>query len=80
MGVIQYVLQLRKREQDDSLMSVLFPLGQHSVRVTSQERFRGEERLMTFLDDVYVVCASDWNGTVFFNAEQELRTRVHNQL
>ena len=35
---------------------------------------------MTFLDDVYVVCASDKNGIVFSNAEQELRTRVHNQL
>ena len=79
IGVIQYILQLAKREQDDSLMSMLFLLGQHSVRMTSQERLTGEERLMTFLDDVYVVCGSDWNGIVFFNAEHELRTRVHNQ-
>ena len=49
-------------EQGDPLMPMLFSLVQHRALVASQERFRGEERLRAFLDDVHVVCAPDTCG------------------
>ena len=45
--------------------------------MAAEERFRDGERLMAFLDDVYVVCAPDRVGRVFSIVEQELQNRAH---
>ena len=49
-------------------------LGQHSSLTASQERLRGGERLLAFLDDVHVLCAPDGVGTVFAIGEQDNNT------
>ena len=58
-------------------MPLLFALDQHSASVAAEERLRDGERLMAFLDDVYIVCAPDRVGRVFSVVEQELQNRAH---
>ncbi len=44
-------------EQGDPLMLLLFSLGQHSVLEAVSNRLQADDKLMAFLDDVYVVNA-----------------------
>ena len=46
-------------------MRALFSLGQHSALNAVAEELRPSERLLAFLDDIYVVCAPDRVATIY---------------
>ena len=45
-------------------MPLLFSLGQHGALQAAQEQLRPQERLMAFLDDVYMVSQAERVGSV----------------
>ena len=57
-------------------MPLLFSLGQHGALVAVQSQLRADDKLVAFLDDVYVVCKPDRVGEVYKVLEVELRTRA----
>ena len=54
-GVCHHSSRGRERTRRLSLMSALYALGQHSAVVAVQESMQPTERLMAFLDDIYLV-------------------------
>ena len=54
MGVVQHIPQGEGGEQGDPLMPMLFALGQHQALVQTQARLRNNEKVMAFLDDIYI--------------------------
>ena len=42
-------------EQGDPLMPLLLALGQHGAPEAVQRTLRGDERLLAFLDDIYII-------------------------
>ena len=46
-------------EQGDALMPLLFSLGLHSSLCAIRDRLLPSERLLAFLDDIYVICSPD---------------------
>ena len=57
MGNVHNVAQGEGGEQGDPLMPALFSLGRHPALTAVQERLYVGERLLAFLDDIYVVCS-----------------------
>ena len=51
-------------EQGDALMPSLFALGQHAALVAVQSQLIVGEKLMAFLDDIYVVTRPERIGAV----------------
>ena len=56
MGNVHEVAQGEGGEQGDPLMPALFSLGLHPALAAVQERLSAGERLLAFLDDIYIVC------------------------
>ena len=52
---VHRILQGEGWEQGDPLMPMLFSLGQHAALTAISDRLEGSERLLAFLDDLYVV-------------------------
>ena len=64
-GTVHRVRQGEGGEQGDALMPLLFSLGQHRVLQAAQEQLRPQERLMVFLDDLYMVSQPERVGSVY---------------
>ena len=64
-GTVHDISQGEGGEQGDALMPALFSLGQHSALNAVAEELRPSERLLAFLDDIYVVCAPDRVATIY---------------
>ena len=62
-------------EQGDALMPALVSLGQHSALNAVAEELRPCERLLAFLDDIYVVCAQTEWPPLRFAPEQIVAAR-----
>ena len=56
-GTVHTILQAEGGEQGDPLMPALFSLGQHPALQAVQAQLHDGERLLAFLDDVYIVCS-----------------------
>ena len=63
-------------EQGDPLMPALFALGQHSALVAVQESLQPTERLMAFLDDVYLVSQPERTAVAHRELGHHLWTRA----
>ena len=59
LGGVHSVLQGEGGEQRDPLMPMLFSLGQHAALMAVAARLREGERLLAFLDDLYMVTSPD---------------------
>ena len=55
LGGVHSVLQGEGGEQGDPLMPMLFSLGQHAALMAVAARLQDGEKLLTFLDDLYIV-------------------------
>ena len=68
-------------EQRDPLMSLSFALGQHASLCTTDDGFAERERLMAFLDDVYISTDpggfQQAYGCVEWELWRHVRIRVH---
>ena len=53
-------------------MPALFSLGQHSALNAVAEELRPSERLLAFVDDIYVVCAPDRVATIYALLQNKL--------
>ena len=71
-GEVHHVHQGEGGEQGDRLMPLLFSLGQHRALVAVQSKLKEDEKLFTFLDDVYVICRPARVQEVFQLLETEL--------
>ena len=58
-GQVYTLTQAEVGEQGDPMMPALFSLAQHPALEGIQRRLRDNERLLAFLDDIYVVCLAD---------------------
>ena len=59
-------------EQGDPLMPLLFALGQHKSLVEAQTRLSGNEKLLAFLDDIYIANMPDRVSEAHTIVEEEL--------
>ena len=57
LGDIHEILQGEGGEQGDLMMPMLYSLGQHQALLSVQSKLSADERLLAFLDDIYVVTA-----------------------
>ena len=64
-------------EQGDPLMPLLFALGQHRSLTAVQNRLRESEKILAFLDDVYVITTPDRVGHAYTVLQHELWTGCH---
>ena len=65
-------------EQGDPVMPLLFSLGQHSALEAVNSRLQEDDKLMAFLDDVYVVNPRPDSVLHSYTVlEEELWTRGH---
>ena len=71
-GVVHNIHQAEGGEQGDALMPLHFALGQHAALVAVQSKFIPEEKLMAFLDDIYVVIRPERIGAVYVSLQNEL--------
>ena len=80
-GVNHEVLQGEGGEQGDPLMPALFALGLHQALVAVQAGLLPSERLLAFLDDIFVVCAPERVADIHASLQVELwrhaRISVH---
>ena len=80
-GVVRTIQQGEGGEEGDALMPLLFCVGQHADLEKLQAMSRPNERLLAYLDDVYVVSKPDWVGAVYTALQESLwvhvRIRVH---
>ena len=63
-------------EQGDPLMPMLFSLGQHRALVAANAELREGERLMAFLDDVYVSTLPDRTSDAHAALGEHLHTKA----
>ena len=81
-GGVHHILQGEGGEQGDPLMPMLFSLGQHAALVAISERLEDGERLLAFLDDLYVVSTPERTVAVHNILREELwqhaKISVHN--
>ena len=71
-GEVHTVLQGEGGEQGDALMPLLFCVGQHSTLQAVQHSSRPTERLLAFLDDLYVVSKPDRVGAIYSIVQESL--------
>ena len=68
-------------EQGDPLMPLLFSLGQHGALESVQRSLRDSERMLAYLDDIYIVTSPDRVGVVIASLQEQLfrhaRIRLH---
>ena len=80
-GIVHQIEQGEGGEQGDPLMPLLFALGQHAILCARDEGLAKGERLMAFLDDVYISTNPEGLKQAYGGAERELwrhaRIRVH---
>ena len=80
-GTVHTVHQGEGGEQGDPLMPLLFSVGQHAALEAIQRRLFPTEKLLAFLDDIYVVSRPERVGDVVASADHQLwthaRIRVH---
>ena len=80
-GAIHDIHQGEGGEHWDPLVPLLFSLGQHAAFEAVRRRLRVGERLLAFLDDMYVTTTSERVGIVHNILEQELyrhsRSHIH---
>ena len=73
VGVVHLVDQGEGGEQGDAMMPLLFSLGQHAALQAVQGRLDAGERLMAFLDDVYVATPTpDRVGPIYTTLDVDL--------
>ena len=72
MGGVHHILQGEGGEQGDPLMPMLFSLGLHAALVAISERLEDGERLLAFLDDLYVVSTPERTVAVHNILREEL--------
>ena len=81
-GGVHHIFQGEGGEQGDPLMPMLFSLGQHAALVAISERLEDGERLLAFLDDLYVVSTPERTVAVHNILREELwqhaKISVHN--
>ena len=75
--VTQHIAQGEGGEQRDPLMPLLFASGQHKSLVEAQARLSGKERLLAFLDDIYIASMPDRLSEAHTAVEGELSTHAH---
>ena len=61
-GVVHTIDQGEGGEQGDPLMLLLFSLGQHGALEAVQRSLRDGERMLAYLDDIYIVTSPDCGG------------------
>ena len=75
-GVVHTIDQGEGGEQGDPLMPLLFSLGQHGAL-----SLRDGERMLAYLDDIYIVTSLDRVGVVIASLQEQLfrhgRIRLH---
>ena len=80
-GVIHEIAQGEGGEQGDALMPLLFSLGLHRALCAVSDRLLPTERLLPFLDDLYVICSPERVLHVHRVLQEELcvhsRIQVH---
>ena len=72
VGISQDIAQGEGGEQGDPLMPLRFALGLHAALSAVQDRFRADEKVFAFLDDVYVTCAPERVWEVHRILEEEI--------
>ena len=72
VGNPQDIAQGEGGEQGDPFMPLLFALGLHGALSAVQDRFRADEKVFAFLDDVYVTCAPERVWEVHRILEEEI--------
>ena len=73
VGVVHHVDQGEGGEQGDVMMPLLLSLGQHAALQAVQGRLVAGERLMAFLDDVYVATPTpDRVGSIYTTLDVDL--------
>ena len=81
LGGVHSVLQGEGGEQGDPLMPMLFSLGQHAALMAVAARLQDGEKLLAFLDDLYIVTSPDRTVEVHNILREELwrhaRISVH---
>ena len=81
-GVEHSILQGEGGEQGGPLMPLLYSLGQHGALEATQEELAEGEKLVAYLDDIWVVSpVPDWVSHVYGSLQRNLfshaRIRVH---
>ena len=80
-GVVHTIDQGEGGEQGDPPMPLLFSLGQHGALESVQRSFRDGERMLAYLDDIYIVTSPDRVGVVIASLQEQLfrhaRIRLH---
>ena len=80
-GVRHTIHQGEGGEQGDALMPLLFCVGQHAAFEAMQRGLNPDEKLLAFLDDLYLVSLPERVGAMHNLAQHELwthcRIRVH---
>ena len=78
-GLTHDVTQGEGGEQGDALMPLLFSLGLHRALCAVRDRLLPSERLLAFLDDIYVICSPDRVVSVHVALQEELwaHSRIH---
>ena len=64
-GTVHRIPQGEGGEQGDSMMPLLFCLGQHQALQAIQDQLRDGEYFMAFLDNLYIVTLPDRVGPVY---------------
>ena len=77
MGNVHEIAQGEGGEQGDPLMPLLVSLGQHRSLDSISGMLRAGEKIMAYLDDVYVVCAPHRVRAVTQIVEEELFRHAH---
>ena len=72
LGAVHHVVQGEGWEQGDPLMPLLLCLGQHAALVAVAERLEVGERLVAFLDDLYVISSPERSVDVHDLLREEL--------
>ena len=75
-GTVHRIPQGEGGEQGDALMPLLFAVGQHNALEAVSAQLWPEERLIAFLDDIYLVTSTVRVGAVYAIAEEQLRLRA----
>ena len=80
-GVVHTIDQGEGGEQGDPLMPLLFSLGQHGALEAVQRSLRDDERMLAYLDDIYIVTSPGRVGVVVTSLQEQLyrhaRIRLH---
>ena len=71
-GTVHRIPQGEGGEQGDDLMPLLFCLGQHRALEAAQRQLHDGERLLAYLDDIYLATPPDRVGPAYTAVQKEL--------